>query len=99
MKIKQTSRNSKCWILAALTASVIFSSCQKDLSNQTIEPPQIIKATIQLPTKTNPFSLRNVEKAKATIASNNQSASRTFTNGLTGNEPQFVYFKFNPHKT
>lgn len=99
MKHKQTNKSFrlKRLTLAALAATIVFSSCQKELSNQTIEQPEIRKATIQLPTMTNPFSLRNVEKAKETLASQNQSSLKTTSNSLTGNEPQFVYFKFNPN--
>jgi hypothetical protein len=66
MKRKTKSiRHFKKWTFAVLTATVVFSSCQKELSNQTIETPDIRKASIQLQTKTNPFSLRNVEKSKS----------------------------------
>ena len=73
---------------------LLFSSCRKDSSIQDdtiIESLQKIK---DLPIKTNPFSIRNVKKAKVKLAS--QSKDRITNNLLTGNEKQFVYFKFNP---
>jgi hypothetical protein len=91
-KIRHLTR----WALAAITATTFFTSCKKELSSETptVETPQLRKATIQLPVTTNPFSLRNVEKAKSTLAEHNQSQNRS--HGLSGDEQQFVYFKLNP---
>ena len=73
-----------------------FIACKKEQSNPIADTTQIKKIAIELPNKTNPFSLRNVEKAKATLAANNQLSQRFSTNELTENEKQFIYFKFNP---
>jgi hypothetical protein len=66
-KTKSTHR-LKRWTLAALSVAIVFSSCQKDLSNQSIEPAPLSVQKIQLPKTTNPYSLRNVHKAQQTIA-------------------------------
>jgi len=81
------------------SSALIFTGCQKDLKPDT-EPVSAVpttKAAITLPNAINPFSLRNVEKAKATLAANSSiKKSSTSTANLGGSQPQFVYFKINP---
>jgi hypothetical protein len=84
----------KCWTIAALAVAVTFSSCQKETSNQATDTPNQ-KSKIQLPLVTNPYSLRNVQKAKTTIVQN-QSAARKTSRTLNAELPQYVYFKFSP---
>lgn len=86
----------KQWTFAVLVTTAVFSSCQKELKSPTNGAAETKKATIQLPVKSNPFSLRNVEKAKAVIKAGDQSEQSLSANQLGGNEKQFVYFKFNP---
>ncbi len=80
------------------TSVLIFTGCQKDLiaTPEPVATAPFEKPKITLPATTNPFSLRNVQKAKATLAANSSLKKDNTTASLTGNEPQFVYFKFNP---
>jgi hypothetical protein len=59
-------------------------------------PIQVQKTKVQTQVKTNPLSLRNVEKAKSTLALKNGEHLSRMTG--KGNEPEFVYFKFNPQE-
>lgn len=86
----------KSLVFLVFILSIGLISCQKEINITSDNSPIRRKATILLPTKTNPFSLRNVEKAKATLALKNQDALRNSANRTAGNEPQFVYFKFSP---
>jgi len=86
----------KRWTLAALTATIVFSSCQKDLSNQPPEQTPSSVQKIQLQQTTNPYSLRNVQRAQETIAQTN--TLRTFNFSSTSDLPQYIYFKFNPNE-
>lgn len=74
----------------------IFSSCKKDA---TISQPNLLKTFEKgkLPQTINPYSLRNVEKAKASISAR-RSLNPQLLN-VTSNEelPQYIYFKFDPN--
>lgn len=80
-------------------SAIFFTGCQKDLKPDegplTIHSPGLQKIT--LPNATNPFSLRNVQKAKATLAAQSITKNNNNTSNLII-EPQFVYFKFNPNE-
>jgi len=77
--------------------SVIFllNSCQKKFDKQATEPIQAPKA--ELPAKVNPFSVRNIEKAKASLAARGEYRTEAKPQGFS-TEPQFVYFRFDPQK-
>lgn len=98
MKLKTTKSTHRIrrWTLTALTATIVFSSCQKDLSNQLPDLTASSVQKIQLPQTTNPYSLRNVQKAQAAIAQSNNSRTSNFSG--TSDLPQYVYFKFNPNE-
>ena len=85
----------KRWTLAALTATITFSSCQKDLNTPTVETVPTSVQKINLQQVTNPYSLRNVQKAQETLAQTNNLKASNFARG-TSNLPQYVYFKFSP---
>jgi hypothetical protein len=85
----------KRWVLATLAATVAFSSCQKEISNDTSSKLQTANAKIQLPLTTNPYSLKNVQKAQETISQANVNSRTSATSSLSG-LPQYIYFKFNP---
>ncbi|MEI9945403.1 MAG: hypothetical protein WDN26_14445 [Chitinophagaceae bacterium] len=87
--MKKTNPTTKWLTLLCLLATIIFNSCQKEMKNQPADNSDIQKSRIKLPETTNPFSLRNVEKAKATLGGNN------YAKGFKGEEKQFIYFKFN----
>jgi hypothetical protein len=92
---KRTLKKSKSFVKIGFTLfvlSTILNSCKKDLSIEN----EISQNRIELPISVNPFSLRNVEKAKVTLANQNQIANRFNANLLTSNEKKFIYFKFNP---
>lgn len=95
MKFKHKSLPHKKLIFAVLTTAIIFSSCQKELSKQQLSAVAEVQR-IQLPQTTNPFSLRNVQKAQAVITANgakqNNSQLRINAHGLQ----EFIYFKFDP---
>ena len=83
------------------SSALIFTDCQKDLklAAEPFSATPATKAKITLASATNPFSLRNVQKAKATLAANSSpKKGSSATSSLNGNEPQFVYFKFNPNE-
>lgn len=80
--------------LVALTATILFSSCQKELSPDVTSTLLKQSQKINLPETVNPYSLRNVQKAQETLSSNSASRSTTSTNG--SDMPQYVYFKFSP---
>lgn len=82
----------------AASSALLFTGCQKNLK---VTPDAQTNLTltqqkITLPNTVNPFSLRNVQKAKITLAANSSFKKSNSTTSLTGNEPQFVYFKFDP---
>lgn len=97
MKFKHTSLPHKRWTLCVLTATIIFSSCQKELSKQQLGATAEVQK-IQLLQTTNPFSLRNIQKAQAVITANgakqNNSQQRVNAQGLQ----EFIYFKFDPNQ-
>lgn len=81
------------------SSALLFTSCKKDLDT-TPEPVATVpaaKSKITLSNSINPFSLRNVQKAKATLAAHAGIKDNASIN-LTGTEPQFIYFKFNPNE-
>lgn len=81
-----------------LTMTIFLNSCQKGLKDQQANLPEQQKAKLQLPTKTNPLSLRNVEKAQEVISANatkqGGSHQRTNSQGLQ----EYIYFKFDPNQ-
>ena len=89
-------------ISAAFFATVFVFGCHKEVSNSTVANPEIKKPAIQLPSATNPFSLRNVEKAKKNLAKQNDAPiSKNLASSAslqTDDLPQYVYFKFNPNE-
>ncbi len=79
------------------SSALVFTSCKKDLEALP-DPATTVsgaKSKILLPNTVNPLSLRNVEKAKATLAANSSYKKDNASSSLD-NQPQFVYFKFNP---
>lgn len=60
MKITKAKTIRQCLAFAGVAITIALSSCQKEMLSQSIYTPEIRKATIELPTITNPFSLRNV---------------------------------------
>ncbi len=85
-------------VMLTASSSLIFTSCQKDLKTEPGPDPALTspKSSITLPAAVNPFSIRNVQKAKASLAARLHPGKSNSTASLTGNEPQFVYFRFNP---
>ncbi len=83
------------------SSALLFTSCKKDLeaTPESTSTAPTVKPKITLSNSVNPFSLRNVEKAKAALAAGgfikNQNTS---SNLITGSQPQFIYFKFNPNE-
>lgn len=91
MKIKNTLRTITTWTITAGLSVILFTSCQKDIKNDSNVTAQ---QKIQLPLTANPYSLRNVQKAQQTLSEKNQVNSRINITGL----PQYVYFKFDPNQ-
>jgi len=74
---------------------ITITGCKKITDRQTeISAPPKIK--IDLPAKTNPFSIRNVEKAKAELDKQGISYGSHTSKLGSGNGPEFIYFKFDP---
>lgn len=93
MKFKKPNQHQFRWMLILLFVPFLFGSCQKEIKKQeTISEPQ----KIRLQQFENPYSLRNVKKAKEVIglqsSEQNASQSRTNSQGLQ----EFIYFKFDP---
>lgn len=85
-RITKTQRLLYC-TLAALSSFLLFNSCQREIQQQTAV---VTAPTIQLTSTTNPYSLRNVQKAEAVLARNNATSR-------VDNLPQYVYVKFDPN--
>lgn len=88
------------YVAIIMAIVMVFTSCQKELKPPIGETENLAttKAAIVLPKTTNPFSLRNIQKAKATIAANSNITNIASTANPTDIEPQFIYFKFNPNE-
>ncbi|MEQ1552614.1 MAG: hypothetical protein ABL929_00465 [Ferruginibacter sp.] len=76
-----------------------MSSCTKIHTAEVTETNNShILQRIVLPKQTNPFSLRNVEKAMASLNTNAKYSNASYsTSTSTSLYPLFVYFKFNPN--
>ena len=79
MKIKNTLRTITTWTITAGLSVILFTSCQKDIKNDSNVTAQ---QKIQLPLTANPYSLRNVQKAQQTLSEKNQVNSRINITGL-----------------
>ena len=89
MKFRTTkTQHLLCCTLTVLTSFLLLNSCQKEIKKQAETSPP----SIQLPPTTNPYSLRNVQKAQAVLAGNH-SANRI----SDGDLPQYIYLKFDPN--
>lgn len=87
-------------LILAIPLFLLLNSCQKELkpTSNLLTSSQLAKPILKLPQRTNPFSLRNILKAKASLARANGKSAIYSTSNLTDNEQQFVYFKFNPNE-
>lgn len=100
MKFKQTTRPIKLWAFIALTATVLFSACKKDLGqeleqskeNETQLQNQRVEKSAK---KVNPFSYENIKKAKKKLAGQNAANS---TNSKTEEERLYTYLEFDPNE-
>lgn len=96
LTIKHFSMKNVFKKLLFIGGGIIFLlSCRKEHALQTSEIPNIRKAKIHLPTVTNPFSIRNIAKAKVSLSA---KAKNSNTNRTSGDEEQFIYFRFNPQQ-
>jgi hypothetical protein len=98
MKSKQLHpwRKAKWVVLIALTTTVIFSGCKKDVQHERIAESQQQKFEKPV-ARTNPFSYSNIQKAKATIDAKGLyktgSAQSRFSD-----DRLYTYMKFDPNE-
>ena len=96
---KHLPPRTTCWrprLLAILALAFCLGSCRKEPLD--LAQPGARQPATELPVQTNPFSVRNVAKAAATLANRPGKAARPAASRGTGASQQFIYFKFNPQE-
>ncbi len=93
MKQKSTLKKIEFLKLTLFLTVSLFCSCKKDIDNSSINTAKQLNK-ITLPLTKNPYSLRNVQKAKLKVST--KYSSNSLARCSSSDLPQYVYFRFRP---
>jgi hypothetical protein len=98
MKFKNTTKRINSWTLVLVFITFFFASCKKELQQEIVADTPLQQFEKPAP-KANPFSYANIQKAKATLASQGSSLNNTVSGTETVDQNRlYSYIKFNPNE-